>query len=238
MEYNSQQILALENNLHQLLIANAGSGKTAVLVEKFYRLITQLPLDDIQRVVAITFTRKAASEMQERIVRTINEQLEKQAKIEKNSDYLKLVLLRERISSAKIQTIHSFCQEILSEYAVNIGFNPNFSVFEDYHFQKIYKDFFDDTLEDFMENDDDFKFVFDTISENQFNKIIKLLIDNNTWLNDLDEYYNKDKELIIKDIEKNYFEIISNFFETNEPKLLSNINLFNEKKSTQNKRII
>jgi len=229
MEYNSQQILALENNLHQLLIANAGSGKTAVLVEKFYRLITQLPLDDIQRVVAITFTRKAASEMQERIVRTINEQLEKQAKIEKNSDYLKLVLLRERISSAKIQTIHSFCQEILSEYAVNIGFNPNFSVFEDYHFQKIYKDFFDDTLEDFMENDDEFKFVFDTISENQFNKIIKLLIDNNTWLNDLDEYYNKDKELIIKDIEKNYFEIISNFFETNEPKLLSNINLFNEK---------
>jgi len=90
MEYNSQQILALENNLHQLLIANAGSGKTAVLVEKFYRLITQLPLDDIQRVVAITFTRKAASEMQERIVRTINEQLEKQAKIEKKFGLFKI----------------------------------------------------------------------------------------------------------------------------------------------------
>lgn len=229
MKYNSQQILALENNLHQLLIANAGSGKTAVLVEKFYRLITQQSSDNIQRIVAITFTRKAASEMQERIVRTINEQIDHQAKTGKNDEFMKLVLLRERISSAKIQTIHSFCQDILAEYAVNIGFNPSFSVFEDYRFQKIYQDFFDDTLEDFMESDKFFDYIFELISEKQFSELVKILIDNLPLLNEIEEYYNKKPEEIIREIENNYITIIKTFFKTYESTLEDNKKSFDDK---------
>jgi len=229
MEYNIQQQNALENNLHQLLIANAGSGKTAVLVEKFYRLIAERPLDEIQRVVAITFTRKAASEMRERIVQTLNQQIENIGNVDKNDVYMKLVMMRERISSAKIQTIHSFCQEILSENAVNIGYNPNFSVIEEYQFKKIYIEYFDDTLEDVMELDENYKFIFEVISESKFNEMVKMLVDNSILLNEVEGFYNQSNEEIMEEIFTGYIEIITDFLDKNKDSIHSNTNLFSPK---------
>lgn len=229
MEYNIQQQNALENHLHQLLIANAGSGKTAVLVEKFYRLIVERPLDEIQRVVAITFTRKAASEMRERIVQTLNRQIEKIGSVDKNDVYMKLVTMRERISSAKIQTIHSFCQEILSEYAVNIGYNPNFSVIEEYQFKKIYLEYYDDTLEDVMELDENYKFIFEVISESKFNELVKMLVDNSILLNEVERFYNQSNEGIMEDIFSDYLDILTDFLNKNKDTIKSNTNLFSPK---------
>lgn len=229
MEYNSQQLNALENGLHQLLIANAGSGKTAVLVEKFYQLIAERDLNNFQRIVAITFTRKAASEMQERIVRTLNEQIEKIGSIDKNNVYMKLVMMRERISGAKIQTIHSFCQEILSEYAVNIGYNPNFSVIEDYQFQKIYQEYFNDTLEDVLEFDDNYKFIFEIISEQKFNEIVHMLVDNYPLLLEVDEFYSQSNKVIMDEIIDGYIQIISDFLNKNNDNFRNNTNHFSEK---------
>lgn len=229
MEYNSQQLNALENGFHQLLVANAGSGKTAVLVEKFYRLIAERDLNEIQRIVAITFTRKAASEMQERIVRTLNEQIEKIGNSNKNNIYKKLVLLRERISAAKIQTIHSFCQEILSEFAVNIGYNPNFSVIEDYQFLKIYQEYYDDTLEDLMEFDDNYKFIFEIISEHKFKELVKMLVDNYPLYLEVEAFYSQSDNVIMDKIIDGYIQIIKDFFYKNNDNLRSNTDLFSQK---------
>lgn len=233
MEYNTQQQNALVNNLHQVLIANAGSGKTAVLVEKFYRLINEREGEDIQRIVAITFTRKAASEMKERIVRKINEHIEFLSANDKNDFYFKLILLRERISIAKLQTIHSFCQEILSEYAVNIGYNPNLSVIEDYQFQKIYLDFYNDTLEDVMEFDENYKFIFETIPEKKFNEIVKMLVDNNLLLRKVESFYNQSNEKLVEELLDSYIKIVRDFFDQQREALTKNTNLFSDKNQSR-----
>lgn len=229
MEYNLQQQNALENGLHQILIANAGSGKTAVLVEKFYRLIAERPLDQLQQVVAITFTRKAASEMRERIVQILNKQIEHIGSVDKNEVYMKLIQMRERISSAKIQTIHSFCQEILSEFAVNIGYNPNFSVMEEYQFQKIYLEYFDDTLEDVVEFDENFKYLFEVISESRFKELVKMLVDNYLLLKEVEQFYSQIDNEIIVNILSRYIKVLEDFLNQNRDIIESNTNLFSKK---------
>lgn len=227
MKLNYQQQTALIDGFHQLVVANAGSGKTAVLVEKFFQLINKYPVDDLQKVVAITFTRKAASEMQERIVKKINDLIKSYVNKPKDSYYFKLILLRERISSAKIQTIHSFCQEILSEYAINLGYNPNFAVIEEYHFKKIFKDAFNIVLEDVLETDENYSLLFEVISERKFEDIVFYLIENYILFDEIALFYSKSDQEIIEDIKQQYLTIVRDLMLKYENLLLLEIGVFN-----------
>lgn len=103
--------------------ASAGSGKTTILVERILTRIIQdrIPLD---RILAMTFTEAAASEMKKRLFKSLN-----QAKIEAESmgDDAALAYLNEQLvllQRAQISTIHSFCLSILQENYALIGFHP------------------------------------------------------------------------------------------------------------------
>lgn len=94
-----------------LVSAAAGSGKTAVLVERVIQLITREknPLD-VDRLLIVTFTRAAAAEMRERIQAAVNKLLE-------NDPYnAHLLAQRQLLYSANISTIDSFCGDIVREY--------------------------------------------------------------------------------------------------------------------------
>jgi len=105
------------------LTANAGSGKTFVLTQRFLHIVlnTSTPLS---KVAAITFTEKAAGELFQRISIELDnlllssEYLEQKARIEK---------LRKQLVSAKISTIHSFCIDLLKEFPVEASLDANFS---------------------------------------------------------------------------------------------------------------
>ncbi|MCD6361509.1 MAG: UvrD-helicase domain-containing protein, partial [Armatimonadetes bacterium] len=98
------------------VVAGAGSGKTLVLVEKFYELVRKRDYP-VNRILAMTFTEKATSEMKERIA----ERFAKEG----------LYSLRQEIEFAYISTIHGFCSRVLRENAIEAGVDPQFQVLEE-----------------------------------------------------------------------------------------------------------
>lgn len=120
----SQAIDSRGSNL--LLSAAAGSGKTAVLVQRVIKLILKDRLD-IDRLLIVTFTQAAAAEMRERINQAILNELQKASAEVQNHLRHQLNLL----SQASISTIHSFCRELLKQHFFLIDIDPNFRVADD-----------------------------------------------------------------------------------------------------------
>ena len=125
MEYKptQEQIEAQKLGTHIVLSANAGSGKTRVLTERYLKIICQSPENDINKVVAITFTEKAASEMLERIVKQVDDEF---TNAKNDTEKKKFRQIKRKLGYAKIMTIHSFCLQILRDYAIDAGLQPNF----------------------------------------------------------------------------------------------------------------
>lgn len=106
-----------------LVSAAAGSGKTAVLVERVIKMITRedCPLD-VDRLLIVTFTRAAAAEMRERIALALDSLLDK--------DPYNAHLLRQKqlLYSANISTIDSFCSNIVREYFHCLDISRDFRI--------------------------------------------------------------------------------------------------------------
>ena len=118
---------ALDFNNHLALTANAGSGKTFVLSKRFVKICLETDTK-IDSIIAITFTDKAAAELFVKISKEVDEQL---SLAEDNSTKKKLLNLRSNLINANISTIHSFCANILREYASDLGIDSSFSVFDE-----------------------------------------------------------------------------------------------------------
>ncbi|MCX5758680.1 MAG: UvrD-helicase domain-containing protein, partial [Candidatus Hydrogenedentes bacterium] len=103
--------------------AGAGSGKTLVLVERIVHLIEQKKTD-LDGIVAITFTDKAAAEMKARLRRAFREK----APIDDPGEMTRWRDMERRVETARIGTIHSFCASLLREHALRIGMDPDFVV--------------------------------------------------------------------------------------------------------------
>lgn len=106
--------------------AAAGSGKTAVLVERIVRLLTDpenpVPAD---RLVVVTFTEKAAGELKTRLNRALSEAAERDPANE--ALHAQLV----RLEDASISTISAFCLSLLRRYSALLALSPDFSVADD-----------------------------------------------------------------------------------------------------------
>lgn len=106
-----------------LVAAAAGSGKTAVLVERIIRKLsaTDTPLS-VDRLLVATFTKAAASEMRQRI----REALEKELERDPESEHLGRQLAM--LGRASITTLHSFCMEVIQRYYTLIPLDPGFRI--------------------------------------------------------------------------------------------------------------
>jgi ATP-dependent helicase/nuclease subunit A len=113
---------ALHTSHHLGVIANAGSGKTLVLVERYLDIVCRGEAAVID-VVAITFTEKAAGELKRKIADGVGRRLLLQP-----ADRAPLERVREQLSSALIHTIHGFCSRILREYPVEAGVDASFTI--------------------------------------------------------------------------------------------------------------
>lgn len=107
--------------------AGAGSGKTTALTARIVSLVCGgTPL---RNIVAITFTKAAASEMRERIRSALHKRLQLGKASEK--DHLHRAL--DDINTASIQTIHAFAERILRKYGFHLGIAPSFEVLDSSH---------------------------------------------------------------------------------------------------------
>ncbi|PKM42659.1 MAG: helicase-exonuclease AddAB subunit AddA [Firmicutes bacterium HGW-Firmicutes-8] len=113
-------------NCSLLVAAAAGTGKTAVLVERIIRRITdsQDPVD-IDKLLVVTFTKAAAAEMRERVNRAIVKELNKFPESRHLNRQLTL------LNRASITTLHSFCLDIVKQYFYCLDLDPSFRVADD-----------------------------------------------------------------------------------------------------------
>ena len=120
-----QKVIELRNR-NILVSAAAGSGKTAVLVERIIRILTDRdnPVD-VDRLLIVTFTEAAAAEMKERIRGAIEKELENRP------EDVHLQRQATLIHSARITTIHSFCLSVIREHFHVIDIDPGFRIAEE-----------------------------------------------------------------------------------------------------------
>ena len=132
-EQQQQVIDAREKNI--LVSAAAGSGKTAVLVERIITMVSQKenPVD-IDKLLVVTFTNAAAAEMSERILQA----LEKKAEEESENMHLRKQITL--VKNAHICTFHSFCQSVIRNHFNEIELDPNFRIGDDTELQLMKND--------------------------------------------------------------------------------------------------
>ena len=147
-----QQEVIDSRDCNLLVAAAAGSGKTAVLVERIIQIITnkEKPVD-IDSLLVVTFTNAAASEMRERIGDAIGKALEKNP--EDSHLQNQLVLLNK----ASITTIHSFCLEVIKSNFHKIDLDPNFRIGDETEctilkletIEEVFEEFYEEKSQDF-----------------------------------------------------------------------------------------
>lgn len=123
MSWTVEQAEAIHLREHNILVsASAGSGKTAVLVERILTLVTSefVPLSDF---LVVTFTNAAAQEMRERIAKRLvalkRERPEARAFINEQL---------QRVQQAHVSTLHSFCKDLIAQHFYALGIDPNFRI--------------------------------------------------------------------------------------------------------------
>ena len=160
-EWTPQQKNAIESTGGTVLVsAAAGSGKTAVLVERVIRMITspENPVD-ADRLLVVTFTRDAAAEVKQRIARAINDLLE--------TDPYNPQLLRQSklLHTASISTIDSFCGDLVKEYFHTLGVSSDYRIAEESENKLMQAAAMDIAIEAFYnENTDGFRALLDAFS--------------------------------------------------------------------------
>lgn len=157
-----QQAVIDSRNCNLLVSAAAGSGKTAVLIERIIQLILdkEKPID-IDRLLVVTFTKAAASEMRERVGVAIEEALEKEPENERLQKQMML------LNKAEITTIDSFCGNVVRENFHVTDLDPNVKVADPTEINIVASEVMDDMFEElYEEENEDFLKLVDWYSGN------------------------------------------------------------------------
>jgi len=126
--YTPEQKQAIFDLDHSLVVtAGAGSGKTRVLVGRYVNILEEQAAD-IDEVIAITFTEKAASEMKGRAWEEIVKREKGAGSPEEARRWRELA---RRLQSARISTIDSFCAQLVREYPIEAGVDPEFAIMDE-----------------------------------------------------------------------------------------------------------
>ena len=112
---------AVDPRYNVVLEASAGTGKTTVLVHRYLNLLKAGV--DPGNILAMTFTRKAAAEMRDRIIREL-----KRSAALSQADRARWNELRDRLSDIDISTIDAFCLSLLREFPLEADLDPGFSM--------------------------------------------------------------------------------------------------------------
>ena len=148
MDWTKEQKEAIyERDSNILVAAAAGSGKTAVLVERIIHKIIDEGID-IDKILVVTFTNAAASEMRERILDAIYKKLEENP--EDRNLHRQITLLNK----ASICTIHSFCLDVIRNNFYEIDASANFRIGDTAEIELLKNDVIEELFEKKYEEQD------------------------------------------------------------------------------------
>ncbi|EGT3782799.1 helicase-exonuclease AddAB subunit AddA [Clostridioides difficile] len=200
-KWTKEQLEVIESRECNLLVAAAaGSGKTAVLVERIIQMITsrENPID-IDKLLVVTFTNAAASEMRERIGDAIGKALNENP--ENKHLQNQLVLLNK----SSITTIHSFCLDVIKSNFHRINLDPNFRIGDQTECAILKQEAIEEVFEDlYEERDEGFLNLVESYAERGGDKEVQDIIlgiysfamaspEPKKWLIDSAERFNIDE---------------------------------------------
>lgn len=219
MDWTPQQKSAITSRDKNLLVAAAaGSGKTAVLVERIIQMILNGTLD-VDKMLVVTFTKPAAQEMRSRIHKKIFERMS----IETDEDKL-LRLERQSIllSGASIMTIHAFCYSVIRRNFAKINLDPKLREGNEQELNILKQEVIEKLFEEKYTNDPDFinfadNFDGNVYGDSDLHKIIFELYKFSQsrpypeeWLKSLVNFY-ENPETATLDDGQNWFDFLINF---------------------------
>ena len=175
---NDQREAVLARGQNVIVTAGAGSGKTRTLVARYVSLLAE-ELEP-RRVVAITFTEKAAREMRSRVWDALSEQIRDAQTEQERQTWLKL---STQMDSARIGTIHSLCAEILRAHPAEAGIDPRFAVLDEGLTSALRAQVVEDTLGGFVE-DPIFMPLFTLLETRELAELLHLLIEHRLEANE------------------------------------------------------
>lgn len=191
-----------------LVAAAAGSGKTAVLVERIIqRILSDEDPVDVDQLLVVTFTNAAAAEMRHRIGEALAQAIDKQP----DANHLRKQL--SLLNSASISTLHSFCLEVVRKYYYLVDIDPGFRLADDTEGELLRDEVLDDLFEEQYGKEDNERFyrLVDTFtgdrSDTELQELILKLFDfsrshpsPNQWLDELVEMYHLSEDAQIDDL--------------------------------------
>ena len=152
MEWTNEQKQAIyEKGSNILVAAAAGSGKTAVLVERIINKIVNENID-IDKLLVVTFTNAAASEMRERILIAIDKRLEDSAINEKEEAKLQRQITL--LNKASICTIDAFCLDVIKNNFYELDISPNFRIADTAEIELLKQETLEELFEEKYEQED------------------------------------------------------------------------------------
>ena len=174
MKFTDEQKNALNAKGRVLVSAAAGSGKTAVLVERAVRLMTEgdNPVD-ADRLLIVTFTSAAAAEMKSRIAAKLRERALEIG----NTDLLR----RQQylLSIAKICTIDSFCISLVRENFYRLGIAPDFKIADNSVLSALKNEAMTNTIDHlFSQGGTDFELLCETLGEERADYALKSAVES------------------------------------------------------------
>ena len=202
MKWTEEQSQAInEKGVNILVAAAAGSGKTAVLVERIIKKVVEEGID-IDRLLVVTFTNSAASEMRERVLDAIYE------KLDENPNDEKLLRQITLLNKSSICTIDSFCLEVVRNNFYELeNISPNFRIADTVEIELLKQEVIEDLFQKKYEEEDNdfFKLIHtytsyrdDTPLKDLILKIYNYIGSNpfpEKWLNEKVEMFNIENKI-------------------------------------------
>ena len=164
---------AVDPTRNVVLEASAGTGKTRVLVERYVNLL-RAGIEP-ENILAITFTRKAASEMRQRIVDRLGE-----ASRLSEFDAARWRDLKDRLGDIAVSTIDAFCLQLLREFPLEADVDPGFDLADNTEVPRLVDESLDQALRicrGLAKVDDDIALVFAQLGERRLRAGISALLD-------------------------------------------------------------
>jgi len=179
-KWTDEQLAVIEHRGGNLLVsAAAGSGKTAVLIERIMgRILDETSPINIDELLVVTFTRDAAREMKERIGSAIAQKLEAEVNNDPDSQLARRLMKQSALlSEANMSTIDSFCKKVVMENFKEAEIDPAVRTMDDTEGVIIRKKVIEELLEEeYEKKDDDFINFVEYFARGKSDKVIEELI--------------------------------------------------------------
>ena len=174
MQWTREQEQAIyEKGSNILVAAAAGSGKTAVLVERIINKIINEKID-IDKMLVVTFTNLAAAQMRERILNAIYKKIEESENQEEQDNLQKQIVL---LNKASICTIDSFCLDIVKNNFFELDISPNFRIADQIELEILKQETLEELFEEkYEKNEKDFIRLINTYTTYRGDENLKEIV--------------------------------------------------------------